>query len=261
MKKRTVRLWALLVCLLFLTAAPVMAQDYCKGDFEYDGDVDADDVTEFLNHFGRSQYNNPCPLDGPAAVETTGQTTCYDETGITRDCIGTGEDGDYQQGLVWPKPRFTDKGNGTVADNLTGLTWLKDANCIATNYSSFDNDGTAGNGGVLWQHALDFVTGINDGTYPDCGAVYTDWRLPNVKELLSLIHYGYLDPPLCDTEGTGQWTDGNPFNNLQNGYYWSSNSRTGYPEMGWRVSMNHGGARGDSKLGRYDFVWPVRGGR
>ena len=29
--------------------------------FTYDGDVDAEDVTKFLEDFGRSQYNNPCP--------------------------------------------------------------------------------------------------------------------------------------------------------------------------------------------------------
>jgi len=33
----------------------------CNGDFLCDGDVDADDVTKFLEDFGRSQYNNPCP--------------------------------------------------------------------------------------------------------------------------------------------------------------------------------------------------------
>jgi hypothetical protein len=30
-------------------------------DFSCDGNVDADDVTMFLEDFGRSQYNNPCP--------------------------------------------------------------------------------------------------------------------------------------------------------------------------------------------------------
>jgi len=33
----------------------------CKGDFSCDGDVDATDVTKFLEDFGRNQYNNPCP--------------------------------------------------------------------------------------------------------------------------------------------------------------------------------------------------------
>jgi hypothetical protein len=32
-------------------------------------------------------------------------------------------------GVAWPNPRFTDNSDGTVTDNLTGLIWLKNANC------------------------------------------------------------------------------------------------------------------------------------
>ena len=44
----------------------------------------------------------------------------------------TGDDGDLQRGVAWPDPRFTDNGDGTVTDNLTGLIWLKNANCFGT---------------------------------------------------------------------------------------------------------------------------------
>ena len=40
---------------------PCTNQDQCKGDFSCDKDVDAQDVTKFLEDFGRSQYNKPCP--------------------------------------------------------------------------------------------------------------------------------------------------------------------------------------------------------
>ena len=83
----------------------------------------------------------------------------------------------------------TDNGDGTVTDNLTGLMWLRDANCIATNYPEFDTDFTAGDGRVTWQHALDFVNGINSGAYSQCGAGHQDWRLPNREELRSLLDY------------------------------------------------------------------------
>ena len=114
-------------------------------------------------------------------VPKTGYTACYDENGNPRDCTGTGEDGEYQIGVE----RFTDNGDGTITDRFTGLMWLKDINCIATNYPGFDNDEDAGDGAVTWQHALDFVAGINGGTYPLCAAGYTDWRLPNINELIS----------------------------------------------------------------------------
>ncbi len=36
--------------------------------------------------------------------------------------------------VPWPDPSFTDRGDGTVKDNLTGLIWLKDANCLANKH-------------------------------------------------------------------------------------------------------------------------------
>ncbi len=97
-----------------------MAQDFCKGDFTYDGDVDADDVTTFLEHFGRGQYDRPCSPDGSTPVPKTGMTTSY----------RTGDDGDLERGVALVTPRFTDNGDGTVTDNQTGLIWLKNANCF-----------------------------------------------------------------------------------------------------------------------------------
>ena len=38
----------------------ILGYDHCYGDFDIDGDVDSDDVDEFLLNFGRSQYNTPC---------------------------------------------------------------------------------------------------------------------------------------------------------------------------------------------------------
>jgi len=40
---------------------PCTNQDQCKGDFTCNGNVDANDVSKFLEDFGRSRYNNPCP--------------------------------------------------------------------------------------------------------------------------------------------------------------------------------------------------------
>ena len=205
--------------------------------------------------------NNGCPLS-PAPVPKTGQATSY----------ATGDDGEYQKGITWPNPRFTDNGDGTVTDNLTGLIWLEDANCIETTYPEFDNDeavgdlegtwkSTAGDGRVTWQHALDFVAGINDGTYPNCGAGATDWRLPNRFELESLLTLEYSFFPLPDTAGTGQWSGGDPFNNVQSFSYWSSTTYVGRPNRAWSVSMEEGGVGKSIKTDYYFYVWPVRGGQ
>ncbi len=204
---------------------------------------------------------NGCPLS-PAPVPQTGQTTSYVK----------GDDGDLQKGVTWPNPRFTDNLDGTVTDNLTGLIWLKDANCIATTYPEFDNDetigdeevtwqSTAGDGRVIWQHALDFVAGINDGTYPNCGAGTTDWRLPNRFELESLLTLEYTTYAVPDTAGTGQWSEGDPFNNLQYFSYWSSTSLASLYYQAWCVSMDDGHVGPVTKNEYYFPVWPVRGGQ
>ena len=70
----------------------------------------------------------------------TGQKACYDENGNVVPCAGTGQDGDTKAGVPWPNPRFTNNGDGTMTDNLTGLMWLRDANCMMTKYPSFDRD-------------------------------------------------------------------------------------------------------------------------
>ena len=67
--------------------------------------------------------------------------------------------------------------------------WTKDANLPGTSKT--------------WQEALDYVKGINTGTYSNFG--YTDWRLPNRKELQSLIDRNRYNPTL---------PSGHPFTNV-----------------------------------------------
>jgi len=78
----------------------------------------------------------------PAPVPKTGQTTTY----------AAGDDGALQKGVAWPTPRFTDNNNGTVTDNLTGLTWLRDASCLG--FQTWANALAAANsladGNVVW---------------------------------------------------------------------------------------------------------------
>ena len=164
-----------------------------------------------------------CTRAAAAPVPKTGQTTPS----------AAGDDGALEKGVAWPDPRFTDNLNGTVTDNLTGLIWLKNADCISTLNSTFDVDGTAGDGRVTWQHALDFVAGINNDTY-DCGDTsdggnhQTDWRLPNVRELQSLVDYGVNAAPVLPA--------GHPFTGFQASLYWSSTTDAGNSNGAWFVS-------------------------
>ncbi len=178
----------------------------------------------------------------PTRVEKTGQTGCWDSSGTSETCAGTGQDGELQKGVSWPVPRFTDNADGTVTDNLTGLIWLKNANCpTSTN---------------TWSAALTFANSLydgwtGDGSGGDCGLTDGsspgDWRLPNVKELSSLAHFGYDLLAVPNAAGTGQWTEGDPFSGLQSNNYWSSTTFVGDTYVAWYVSMNSGTVSNDGK--------------
>jgi len=153
-------------------------------------------------------------------VPQTGQTTSWLE----------GDDGDLQIGLPWPDPRFTDKFDGTVIDNLTGLIWTKSANLYG--YTTFSD-------------ALTSCSSCGEGGY-------TDWRLPNVRELQSLIDYGQVQNNKPILPAGHPFTG--PFGPGDQWYYWSSTSQG--VSSAFCISFENGfmwsGSAGN--------VWCVRGG-
>jgi hypothetical protein len=221
--------------LVFLSSSITLAQDFCKGDFNYNGSVAAEDVELFLEDFGRNEFNNPCPSDGPTPPPRTGQTTSY----------ATGDDGDLEKGVALVKPRFTDNLDGTVTDNQTGLIWLKIANCF---------------GFRKWNLAISDSNGLASGS---CGLTdgsnSGDWRLPNKRELISLTHDGYYEPTLSNTAGTAQWSEGDTFTSVQSSQYWSSTGFATSSDYAWSVNMRSGYVLSYDKYSSL-YVWPVRGG-
>lgn len=172
------------------------------------------------------------------ALPKTGQTTCFDASGVAIACRGTGQDGELQIGVADPNPRFVIDATGNcVTDNLTGLMWTRNANLPV-------GAGAADVGARIWQPALDYANNLTL-----CG--FTDWRLPNRKELRSLINYNTVD------NATALNSLG--FNNVQMGSYWSSSSYVGGPTDAWTVNMGDGYVSGEDKSFGY-YVWPVRAG-
>jgi hypothetical protein len=185
---------------------------------------------------------------GAVWITKTGQTNCYSKNGTLIPCANSGLDGMYQKGAAWPSPRFIDNGNQTITDNLTGLMWTRDANLMATQDLDFDLDETAGDGWVYWQHALDYVAKLNNDSY----AGYTDWRLANDKELISLAHYGQTF--------TAGWLNTQGFINVQNSDYWTSSTYSQDPTSALMFYMNFCGGFPLSKTTHDYLVWAVRGG-
>ncbi len=172
---------------------------------------------------------------GVARVEDSGQDACWNADGDEITCAGTGHDGALQEGVDWPAPRFVDNGDGTVSDRLTGLVWLADANCF---------------GPRLWTLAVADAYALASGS---CGLAdgseATDWRLPNVKQLASLLDYSEQAPAI---------PAGHPFLEVQGvDFYWTSTTAVSDTTQAWTISLEHGLILENFKIASRS-VWPVR---
>ncbi|MBF0565045.1 MAG: DUF1566 domain-containing protein [Nitrospirae bacterium] len=167
----------------------------------------------------------------------SGQTTCYDAGGAQVACAGTGQDGDIKAGVAWPTPRFTDNGDQTITDNLTGLIWAKDAGTPAV--------GACTGGKMAWTKALDYVACLNAANYLG----YNDWRLPNINELESLVNAEQSSP--------GQWLATQGYTNVESDHYWSSTTYARFTSDVWNVIVWCGLVVNSAKSLSF-FVWPVR---
>ncbi|MBK1878694.1 DUF1566 domain-containing protein [Pelagicoccus mobilis] len=107
---------------------------------------------------------------GDYPIVDTAQTKSYD----TRKTIKQPTPGNsfYGQDAVYEtnQPRYRDNADGTISDLVTGLTWTKDAGTKKT-----------------------FKQAQQDASKCRVGG-HSDWRLPTIKELYSLIQFDGVDP-------------------------------------------------------------------
>jgi hypothetical protein len=165
-----------------------------------------------------------------SACLQTGQITCHDAGGRTIDCAGTGQDGEFKSGVAWPAQRFEVLDNA-VLDRLTGLVWTKNAN-----RAEFP---------LAWQEALDHIATMNR----DRISGSADWRLPNRRELRSLMSHQTRMPAL---------PEGHPFVNVFSGWYWTSTTAAINTAYAWYIHME-GARMFYGRKEQYFLFWPVRG--
>ena len=165
------------------------------------------------------------------AVLPTGQTRCYDGAGNTIPCPGSGQDAALAAAPPSGLTRFTAAGDGLVADRATGLLWAADAGL-----TGFP---------MPWIEALALAAG-----WASTGLLgRRDWRLPNRRELRSLVSYGTARPAL---------PVGHPFKNVFVGWCWSATTAAPAPAYAWSVHLE-GGRMFYGKKDQDCLVWPVAG--
>ena len=119
------------------------------------------------------------------------------------------------------------KNNGVVTDSRTTLQWQDD-------YS--DNAGSIKQ--TTWTAAIDYCEALSlDGE---------GWRLPNKKELLSIVDYNHYTPSINTV-----------FTNTSSSYYWSATTHAHYTGTAWIVHFYYGYTDYYTKSGSY-YVRCVR---
>jgi len=175
---------------------------------------------------------------------STGQTSCWDKTGKPIECAGTGQDGDVRAGAPLS---YTDNGNGTITDNNTGLVWEK------LTYDGGIHDAYET---YKWVDAFAKIAALNASTF----AGHADWRLPNVKELLSIANYQFTSPAISPTfdRDCDFGCDGIACSCATSNNTWTSTSSVSLPSSAWSVWFSTGFSGVGGKQALY-AVRAVRG--
>lgn len=116
---------------------------------------------------------------------------------------------------------FTDNGNGTVTDSATGLVWQK---CSAGLGTTLGNCSTGSFTAYKWSNAISYCEGLTLGGR-------SDWRLPNINELGSIVDFTKSSNPTIDLTAFP--------NTAAYGTYWSSSTHS-RSLFGWYVDFYNG---------------------
>jgi hypothetical protein len=198
--------------------AASMGDPVC-GDINSSGKVTASDALLVLQNAVGQSVELECP---PAAlILKSGQTVSY---------VGD-DDGELQLGVAHA---LIDNGDGTVSDSKTGLMWEK--------HDDSNLPGLAGihdrNNKYTWANAFVKIADLNFVAF----AGYTDWRLPNRKELDTIVDLGAVNPatfPAFNHSCTPGCTL-DACSCTQADYFWSSTTYLDDPTFAWGEDFGSG---------------------
>lgn len=118
-----------------------------------------------------------------------------------------------------------------MADRRTGLLWSRNASP-----ATFP---------MPWMEAFEYTEGLNASQYLG----RNDWRLPDRRELYSLISHQNINPALQEAH---------PFTDVFSGYYWTASPCSRLINQAWYIHMGGGRIYRGIKENSY-MVWPVAG--
>lgn len=118
---------------------------------------------------------------------------------------------------------FISNGDGTVTDNATGLMWQQEDDCNSYN----------------WEDALAYAT---ESELAD----YTDWRVPNTKELQSIVDYDKTTFPAID-EDYFSCTD-------DDSWFWSGTTQGDYKYTACYIAFGKAYSKDDRDATEY-YDW------
>ena len=230
------------------------------GDVNDSGSVTASDSLAVLKKSVGQPAEMICQCQveicAEGALLNSGQITCYDPLDLTNpvdtiECFNSGQDGEFQRGLVFD---YVDNGDGTITDQKTGLIWEK----LADDGGIHDFQDFA----YQWAGAYGKINNLNAMNAGSGFANHNDWRLPNVRELASLVNYSASNPSISSAFETdcGAGCSVTECSCTHTKPYWSSTTAAASLNSAWSVNFATGAVASTAKT-VYNYVRAVRAGK